>query len=144
MSFTKLGASLPRVIPMRRYGARERAAPPSSPSASPSPTNPTSTTSAAPTAADDRTLCLNCSGSGCPVCAHNGHVCPACRGMRFVRVREWSTEHPWCGSEQHNVVRCDRCWESDHVNPAKEAAEIARYLHIRQQRSQANQTAVVE
>jgi hypothetical protein len=54
------------------------------------------------------------------MCDRSGQVCPHCQGMRFVRVRAWSTDH-----HVVEIMRCPSCTEGNQVNPAKEQRAIA-------------------
>ena len=74
---------------------------------------------------EDRSVCLDCHGKGCPACAHSGRVCPVCRGARFLR-REWSQFTPNTAIVADD--RCKACCEGNQVNPTKEDALIVRYL----------------
>ena len=91
----------------------------------------------------DATLCPGCSGRGCQQCDGSGRVCPACRGMRVVRVSSQfrANWHYRDGSrcdtalpEGLNTVqltRCAVCTEGNNVNADKEAAAIQRYHEAR-------------
>ena len=60
----------------------------------------------------------------CKSCAGSGLVCPACRGMRFVRVAPWDIRR----GGVVEIERCTQCCEGNNVNPATERRAITRYM----------------
>lgn len=84
----------------------------------------------------DRAICSDCNGRGrkggregwpfaqCAACRGKGAVCPACRGMRFVREPIPGAQSDW----QTHVVRCNRCCEGNQINDVIEMREIRRYI----------------
>ena len=90
----------------------------------------------------DRAICRECMGRGrkggregwpfakCAACQGKGVVCPACRGMRFVRQPQPGAQAEW----QTEVTRCARCCEGNQVNDVIEMREIQRYIAAGQRR----------
>ena len=78
-------------------------------------------------------VCPNCQANDafgpcplhrCKACAGSGLVCPACRGMRFVRVAPWDARR----GMNVEIERCAKCCEGNQVNPALERRTITRYM----------------
>ena len=78
--------------------------------------------------------CQDCHSNGmacklhvCRMCGGSGLVCPACRGVRLVRSREWDTNTP---RGEVEIERCPRCWDAtnNRVDPMREKRVIDRYL----------------
>ena len=76
-----------------------------------------------------KALCESCKGRGrsggreCAMCSGKGAVCPACCGMRFIRLRkryhaEWEAD----------VERCQVCCEGNNVNESLEVRAIREYI----------------
>lgn len=59
----------------------------------------------------------------CRQCDGAGAVCPTCRGMRFIRDREWDPR--WGGGQ---AVRCPTCTEGNNINRDREMAAVRKYL----------------
>lgn len=73
---------------------------------------------------------MDCRGSGkhggygvCERCNGKGCVCPACGGMRFVRMRQRG-QSAW----EAEVTRCQVCCEGNNVNEMSEARAIRAYI----------------
>jgi RecJ-like exonuclease len=75
-------------------------------------------------------LCIDCRGSGrnggygrCDRCQGKGAVCPACAGLRFVRLH-----HKGAQSWDCEVTRCSVCMEGNNVNEMREVRAIRAYI----------------
>jgi hypothetical protein len=77
----------------------------------------------------DAAICAGCVGRGvsggrdCALCNGKGAVCPACRGMRFLRLRR-KYHQPW----ESDLARCSVCCEGNNVNEALEMQAIRAYI----------------
>lgn len=80
-------------------------------------------------ATGDAAICTSCAGRGrsggrdCSMCNGKGAVCPACRGMRFLRLRK-KYHQPW----ESDLTRCAVCCEGNNVNEALEMQAIRAYV----------------
>ena len=80
-------------------------------------------------ATGDAAICMSCVGRGmsggsrCQMCNGKGATCPACSGMRFLRLRR-KYHQPW----ESDVGRCATCCEGNNVNEHLEIRAIRAYV----------------
>ncbi|HET8908815.1 MAG TPA: hypothetical protein VFN11_17805, partial [Ktedonobacterales bacterium] len=70
---------------------------------------------------------MACVAHKCAQCGGSGFVCPACRGMRFVRSQVW--KHSAAAHQNaRDIDRCTECCRDNKVEPFQERKAINDYL----------------